>query len=251
MRQNVSGQVIVWIQSEIKMIDLFNCDIDVARISGQGIPKQLRIAGLMCLVMFLPAFRLLSLLVSHEGSMSFSHLFSKSILLYPADRYLCLESKHVAILGDSQMNHVALRLSKLLGNCTRVKTGSRCGEGSGYLGLGNISSSDFVHPGPSEGPVSYGLQNLGSQCRDCNICEAKLFECKDGLHSMKVEYIAVEFSRDVSLQSSLYRTTQENVGHYLSKQNVSHVIFNAGLHDTGLQDNSIKSYRENLILSVP
>lgn len=104
-----------------------------------------------------------------------------------------------------------------------------------------------MHPGPSEGPVSYGLRMLGSQCRDCNICEAKLFECKDGLHSMKVEFIAVEFARDVSLQSSLYRTTQENVGHYLSQQNVSHVIFNTGLHDTGLQCNSIKSYRKNLM----
>jgi hypothetical protein len=64
---------------------------------------------------------------------------------------------------------------------------------------------------------------------------------------MKIEYIAVEFARDVSLQSSLYRTTQENVGHYLSKQNVSHVIFNTGLHDTALEDPSGKSYRKNLI----
>lgn len=231
-------------ESEIKMNDLFLCD--VARLSGPRIPKQLANVALVCLVMLLPALRLL-FLESQEGSMAFSHLFSKSSLLYPADRYLCLEGKHVVILGDSQMNQVALRLSKLLGNCTIVKTGSRCGEVSGYLELGNISSSDFVHPGRSEGPVAYGLQNLGSDCRDCNICEAKLFECKDGLHRMKVEYIAVEFARDVSLQSSLYRTTQENVGHYLSKQNVSHVIFNAGLHDSGLEDASGKSYRENLI----
>lgn len=145
------------------------------------------------------------------------------------------------------MNQVALRLSKLVGNCTRLKTGSRCGETSGYLGLANISSSQFVHPGPSEGPVAHGLQNLGSDCRDCSGCDAKLFVCKDGIHQMTIEYIAVEFARDVSLQSSLFKTTQENVGHYLSKQNVSHVIFNTGLHDTALEDASAKSYSDNLM----
>lgn len=105
----------------MKMIDLFKCD--VARLSGKkdtnfstsSASKQIPIAALVCLVMLLPSFILL-LLASQEGSMAFSHLSSKSILLYPADRYLCLEGRHVVILGDSQMNHVALRLSKLLGN---------------------------------------------------------------------------------------------------------------------------------------
>jgi len=104
-----------------------------------------------------------------------------------------------------------------------------------------------VLPGPAEGPVAHGLQNLGSDCRDCAGCEAKFFDCEDGLsyeNRMKIEYIAVEFARDVSLQSSLYRTTPVNVGHSLSKQNVSHVIFNTGLHDTALEDASGKSYRD-------
>ena len=137
----------------------------------------------MCLVVFLPAgiIALRLLFVSREGSLTFSQRFSKSILVYPADRYLCLEGRHVAILGDSQLNQVALSLSKLFGDCNKVKTGTRCGKVSGYLGLPNISSTEFVRPRLSEGPVAHGLQNLGSDCRDCGGCEAKLFHCRDGI----------------------------------------------------------------------
>ena len=208
---------------------------------GQGIIQQLIIITCIFLIV------VLSLLFPlREGSTRFSK-FTKGNLHYPADRYLCLEGRRVAILGDSQMNQVAIRLSKILGNCTRTRLGSRCGETRSYLGLSDIPSGEYTHPGPSEGPVIHGLQNLGSGCRDCKGCDAKLFVCRDGIHHTTIEYIAVEFARDVSLQSSAYSTTQENVGLYLSKQNVSYVVYNTGLHDTALKDASSKSYERNLI----
>ena len=186
--------------------------------------------------------------VSREESRPFSRRFLKSNLHYPADRYLCLELGHLVFLGDSQMYHLTRSFSKIMGNCTLIKSGSRCGETNGYLGIEALSSDgEFVHPGQSEGPVAHGLQNLGSGCRDCAGCDAMLFKCRDGSHEMMIEYIAIEFARDVSLQSSLYKTTQENVGYYLSKHNVSHIVYNTGLHDTSLEDASSQSYRDNLV----
>jgi hypothetical protein len=140
--------------------------------------------------------------------------------------------------------HVLESMSTLLG-CHSVKVGSRCGEGSDWMGL--EPAAGLAAPDSSSGPTAFGLGNPG--CRDCSGCEALLHECKDDefAASATLEYIAIEFARDVSIQSSAYATTQESVVlGYLARDPPDYIVFNCGLHDTSLPDPSSEAYERNL-----
>lgn len=160
------------------------------------------------------------------------------------DRYSSLTNKHVVVLGDSQMHQTTKTMAKLLGGCQQIRRGSRCGEAQQYL---NLPEPTSVHlPSDDEGPIHYGLQNIASGCRDCGCCDALLYICRDQGAETTLEFIAMEFPRDVSLQSSLYRTTQENILHYLSKLDPSHLVVNVGLHSTALREPSVVSFANHL-----
>lgn len=165
-------------------------------------------------------------------------------------RYLCLNNRRLTVLGDSEMMRVHLAMRQFL-NCTNpfVRFGSRCDEDVAYLSL--TRATTFVQPTESVGPVGYGLQNLGAGCRDCGGCNAALARC-DGDHAdvwSELEFIAVEFAKDVSIQTDRFPTTQENVAWYLKQlpsPEENFVVVNTGLHDTALRDSRPEAYLKNL-----
>jgi hypothetical protein len=237
------------------------------------------------------------------GALPLTPAAAMTALGYPsapndASRYLCLTGKVFVLLGDSQTYRLFTHLNKLLGSCENEKMGGRC-EDMNYLKMSReemrewwqsarpVGSSDGSEEGPGavpgtplpaddEGPVAYGLHNLGHGCRDCQgvselkpcsaaqvltpsprspllyfQCDARLSVCRDktGIFStaqMEVEYLAVEFTRDVSLRSPDHATTQEAIAAYLADRKVDYVVFNTGLHDTALKDSSPASYARNL-----
>ena len=106
-----------------------------------------------------------------------------------ASRFLCLTGKKVAMLGDSQTYHIFNHLTRILGDCASLKVGSRCGDleylrmipkdlqvdwqNVARMGRDDGEEGPGVVPGTplpedDEGPVAYGLQNLGHGCRDCS-----------------------------------------------------------------------------------
>ena len=80
------------------------------------------------------------------------------------------------------------------------------------------------------GPLGFGRTNRG--CSDCGACGPRIWECADGA---MVEFVGIEFAKDVEYQSDVYNTTQENIiNHYLRKQAPYQIVFNTGLHDMGV-----------------
>jgi len=64
---------------------------------------------------------------------------------------------------------------------------------------------------------------------------------------MDVEYIPVEFARDVELQTADTRTTQETVVKYLKATSRETILFvNTGLHDCAILDCNFAVYERNL-----
>ncbi|PSC70491.1 Vacuolar sorting-associated 29 [Micractinium conductrix] len=142
----------------------------------------------------------------------------------------------------------ALRLSNTLASylgCTSVvKAGERCGEGPNYLGIAQRPAGQLVQPSAREGPTAHGLEHLPLGCRDCSGCDSSLRRCTA---AETLEYIAVEFARDVSIQGPNFTTTQENIVlGYLAHAPPDVVVLNAGLHDTSLQDSSPEAYEANM-----
>ena len=85
-----------------------------------------------------------------------------------------------------------------------------------------------------EGPAGHGVKE--PYCSDCGGCDPHFLHCTlvpetDRSHIADLEfktcwkkklvyggYMTIEFARDVELQSSMYRTTQENTAFYLREQ---------------------------------
>ena len=158
---------------------------------------------------------------------------------------VCLGNKRIVILGDSQGMMVSRALARML-RCQQVKSGARCGEGPSYLDIPDVPTK--VMPDARSGPHLHGLAHIQEGCRDCHGCDAGLHECNiTGNITAAVEYISLEFARDVSIQGPKYNTTQENViKEYLQRNPPHYVAFNTGLHDTALNDSSPSTYEENL-----
>ena len=147
----------------------------------------------------------------------------------------------LVMLGDSMMSRtipeVVRQLEAVLqeqGVCKLISTGARCGEASSILGLELPSSNrtitaGHILPGPNEGPTLYGAENPG--CRDCSGCDAVFYKCAE----LRIDFIAVEWARDVELQTSRFNTTQEVVTkEHFVKDPPDLIIFNTGAHDLHL-----------------
>lgn len=79
---------------------------------------------------------------------------------------------------------------------------------------------------------------------DCDGCDSWRTECEGGL---AVEFLGVEFARDVEYVTVEYPTTQENVllGYVKHLAVVPYaIVFNTGLHDTTLSDETHDYYSD-------
>ena len=160
-------------------------------------------------------------------------------LQLPAEHRTACIFKHsqIMFLGDSQMYMLfdTVLRSLSLSNCTNVKSNGRCGILGDYMGIQELSHEQWRPPNFTqlEGPVANGLANPG--CTDCSGCDAKQYKCEHTSGSSVIlEYLPMEFTRDVELQSVVAGSTQENMLHYMSRNNNLHstlVVLNAGVHD--------------------
>lgn len=144
-------------------------------------------------------------------------------------------------LGDSTMMRFARtnieRVSGRLGHKTKETT-DRC-ERLSYIGLAPPKTASWKVPDRArmEGPLVFGLSH--HHCTDCSGCGS--FDCARGTeHNKDLEYIAVEFARDVTLQRDANETSQEQVGAYLEARRMAMggieeektgCLFNSGFHD--------------------
>jgi hypothetical protein len=121
-----------------------------------------------------------------------------------------------------------------------------------------------------EGPVMHGLTN--PYCQDCLGCESELLHCHADVDSSASSspsysgcerhmnasggYVSVEYARDVEIQSTTRRTTQENFVHYLATQwNVPPMVrdlgrvvcvVNTGIHDWKIPNITTEAYLKNV-----
>ena len=83
-----------------------------------------------------------------------------------------------------------------------------------------------------EGPVAYGLDH--HWCTDCSGCNTFMAVPKSNEdNKLLMDYIAVEFARDVEMQSVYGNTTQETLSRYLQLEGklYSLCVINSGVHD--------------------
>ncbi len=150
-----------------------------------------------------------------------------------------LDGKRIVLLGDSMMARTVEAVAELLGHalgqpCQLTREGDRCGEATGVLGLqapewSSSNGNGHIEPGPGEGPAVFGLGHPG--CRDCSGCTAHFYSCG----TFRLDFITVEWARDVELQSRRYNTTQEVVvKEHFGLDPPSLVVFNTGVHDLQL-----------------
>jgi hypothetical protein len=120
-----------------------------------------------------------------------------------------------------------------------------------------------------EGPIKYGFNN--ADCHDCLGCDSTFAICHeeeetascqmDATESKKHAhggYIAVEFARDVELQTPSYATTQENLASFL-QENFNSLwqleqfggrpicVISAGFHDIAIPNITLTIFLENVI----
>jgi hypothetical protein len=121
----------------------------------------------------------------------------------------------------------------------------------------------------AEGPVYNGLEH--PFCRDCNGCDSVLLACANRKAHLPCTqlpnasnqkggayggYIAVEFARDVEIQSHEYNTTQQNVARYLQRHwNTKEMmaefgrpicVVGTGVHDMTIPNVQLPVFLENI-----
>lgn len=131
-------------------------------------------------------------------------------------------------------------ISKPLSTCRecRVSTAKRC-HNNAVLGLSIPKNWTWHLPDPLEGPTDYGLKH--SHCMDCNSCLSNFVSCNQPCPIPFGGYIAMEYARDVELQSADYNTTQENIALFIQQWMTAAnntdmdsspiCIINVGIHD--------------------
>jgi len=111
--------------------------------------------------------------------------------------------------------------------CT-TEDGDRCRH---YEFYGMLPATKFRPPTASEAP-----KRQPRYCMECVTCGHSRAQCKDHRCSIDTaELHAVEFARDVEVQTAITTTTQETVAYYLHQQARESSPFvcvvNAGIHD--------------------
>ena len=127
------------------------------------------------------------------------------------------------------MQNLFFEAMKRFKRCSSTKTVKRCNQTSLYMGL--TPPVRWARPNHSrmEGPFHYGLANPG--CSDMRSWWITI-ACPKAGPGVTIEYLGVEFARDVAMQSTVAPTTQESTAIYLrGRPPPSVVVFNVGLHD--------------------
>ena len=108
--------------------------------------------------------------------------------------------------------------------------------------------------------MAHGLKN--HWCTDCSGCNSYVVfpkgeKLQPGTHFLAMDYVAVEFARDVEMQSLLGNTTQETLSRYLQLEHKSYslCVLNVGIHDQEIKGLRVEDYvlnvRQLLELFVP
>ena len=146
-----------------------------------------------------------------------------------------MQTRRILFLGDSTM----IRLFKSIPHQEKniIKTG-RC---DWLTKFGMKKSTIWIPPHKDAGPVLYGLKN--NWCTDCSGCISHYYTGKGIANS----YIAVEFAKDVEMQSELGKTTQESLVNFLKTQNKYELcVVNSGIHDQAIKGMSVQNYVSNV-----
>jgi len=111
-----------------------------------------------------------------------------------------------------------------------------------------------------EGPTNFGLEN--PFCKDCSGCDSRVSPAamrkspkrvshpvNDTANCLPTGYHAMEYARDVEMQSAYGSTTQENLAWFLNKESVKDTlcIINSGLHDMRLPNITDAQYLDNVV----
>ena len=138
---------------------------------------------------------------------------------------------------------VAEKFLELLGGGKIIKMIDRVCNFANYYGIPATTKYHNISIPADAGPLAHGMRNRG--CPDCMSCKTYLQQCPK---SAEIEYLQVDFAKDVEYQTEEYEFTQENIFlGYLKKMKLppSYIIFNTGLHDTGI---SLKMKHDTLDL---
>ena len=148
------------------------------------------------------------------------------------------------LLGDSTMRLLYAFTEHLFPY--KRKLGERCHQET-YFGFPENNIDMWVPPNhsSSEGPVFFGAMKGNEFCSDCSGCASAK---KAALFNRSLEFLSVEFARDVEVPTAHTKTTQETVALYLDQEVSSatdHVcVVNTGLHGMTVFNDTSK-YVEN------
>lgn len=138
-------------------------------------------------------------------------------------------------LGDSTVWRMWLNVPR------RGSSFIRTGRCDWLQSFGINRNAVWKPPPPDAGPVLYGLEH--HWCTDCSGCNSQFFTGAGATNS----YIAVEFAKDVEMQSVFGNTTQETLIHFLKTQPKHDVcVVNSGIHDQAIVNLTTTQYVANV-----
>ena len=166
-----------------------------------------------------------------------------------------IDEQQVLFMGDSTMHMLYEEARALqsgeLPSSKIIKT-YRCHR---LKAFGIKPAKVWNKPNPKkEGPLKYGLSHPG--CTDCNGCNTYVVIPKGrplkqtvlSTSFLSMDYIALDFARDVEMQSVLGNTTQETLSRYLQLEHKTYslCVLNIGLHDQVIRGFTAKDYVLNV-----
>jgi len=132
----------------------------------------------------------------------------------------------------------------------KMRGGDVSGSVSGNSTNSKSKSSKWILPKKSiEGPVQNGLLNHGqTDCSGCFYINCDTYDKISHVTWMnQVVYIPVEFTRDVTLQTDEYNTTQEVLSNYFVHNQYDLCVLSGGLHDQAIEGFTAEQYNINVL----
>tara|TARA_B100000795_G_scaffold85847_1_gene62369 strand:- start:9179 stop:11407 length:2229 start_codon:yes stop_codon:yes gene_type:complete len=146
-----------------------------------------------------------------------------------------MKERRILFLGDSTMRQLFNNMQKHKKNIIESK---RC---TWLQEFGIKKSTGWVSPSKDAGPVEYGLKT--NWCTDCGDCNTYFYTGEGRANS----FVAVDFAKDVEMQSEIGNTTQETLVNFLKTQHKYELcVVNTGLHDQFIKDLTTQNYVSNV-----
>ena len=144
------------------------------------------------------------------------------------------------ILGDSNFVFVMKEFVAKFQTISRVQKVAQYGGCQSFRHFNmDINPADVVWRSGKEqgiiaGPYSSGLRT--PFCSDCTSCSSEIYDLTHKVTNttLRLEYFPLLFSKDVTVQSRKYKTTQEHLVAYLKASGygpLDYIVFNVGLHE--------------------